>query len=66
VNVLHEARENIDALRSILGDGRVFAVIGPCACIAEGYRHADELASTSELFRVWSLYQGEREATAAR
>jgi hypothetical protein len=66
MDTLHEARRNINALRSILGDGRAFAVIGSCASFAHGHRDAYELALASELFRCWAIREGENEAKAAR
>jgi len=66
VDALHEVRRNIAALRSILGDERAFSVIEPCAGFADKHRDADELALASELFRVWAIRRGEREAEAAR
>ena len=66
-DALQDARDNIAALRAILGDD----VAGPLMNAAvynsgQHLRTADEFALAAELFRCWTLVFSEREATAAR
>jgi len=60
------ARENVAALRSLLGDGRAIPAIVAAVALGERHQDADELALMAEVFRIGSLIVGEWEASDAR
>ena len=60
------ARENVAALRSLLGDDRAIPAIVAAVALGEIHQDADELALMAEVFRIGSLIVGEWEASDAR
>jgi hypothetical protein len=66
VDARQRARENVAALRSLLGDGRAIPAIVAAVALSERHQDADELWLMAEVFRLGSLIVGEDEALAAR
>ena len=60
------ARENVAALRSLLGDDRAIPAIQAAVALGERHQDADELWLMSEMFRIGSCIVGEWEASDAR
>ena len=60
------ARENVAALRSLLGDDRAIPAIQAAVALGERHQDADELLLMAEVFRIGSCLVGEWEASDAR